>query len=94
LAALLWESQSWQPLWRGDRPQLSAADNRALSEWQDAHLRVGWVAVPEPWRAEVAIIGNLRPPMNLAANRSHPFHATMSEARARLRAAALGIQQT
>jgi GIY-YIG catalytic domain len=88
LAALLWRSLAWTPVWRGDRPQLSRDDNRALSIWQTEHLRIGWVVRPEPWRYESAVIAGLQPPMNLAENAGHPFHKTMSDARRRLRAGA------
>jgi hypothetical protein len=56
LASLLWQSEAWQPIWRGDRAQLSLEDNRALSQWQREHLRVAWVACPRPWGHEGAAI--------------------------------------
>jgi hypothetical protein len=49
LASLLWEREGWRPrLSPSGRPLLAVEDNRSLSDWQRAHLRVGWAVVPEP----------------------------------------------
>jgi hypothetical protein len=94
LASLLWRSQGWQPVWKGDRAQLSRDHNKALSEWQREHLRIGWVVCPKPWLQEPPLIGRLSPPMNLAENKDHPLHATMSAARGALREEALRYAAT
>jgi hypothetical protein len=89
LASLLWERQGWRPrLSRSGRPLLAAEDNRSLTDWQRAHLRVGWAVVPEPWSVEAEVIGLMNPPMNREGNAGHPFYEAMGWARRRLRAAA------
>ena len=85
LTALLWEEQGWRPCWRGDRAQLPAEDNAALSVWQNEHLQVTWAVRARPWEVEGEVIAAMEPPLNLAANAAHPFHATLTAARSRLR---------
>lgn len=68
--------------------RLRPEDNRALSAWQAAHLRVGWLVVSEPSRFECGVVRTLQPPMNREHNRDHPFYERMGAARMAFRAAA------
>jgi hypothetical protein len=88
LAALLLDDLDFHPFRKGAKVVLPASENRALSTWQRANLRITWVVQREPWTYEPSVIDRLQPPLNLAGNTSHPFHQTMSEARAAFRAAA------
>jgi hypothetical protein len=89
LASLLWRQERWQPLGSGSgKVRLTAADNRALSDWQRKHLRVSWARAEKPWLIEAEVIGLMRPPMNREHNQLHPFYSTIGSARARFRAAA------
>ncbi len=93
LAALLMDAEKFQPTRRGAKYLLNNNDNRRLSEWQQAHLRLTWCAHTEPWTVEAGVIATMTPPMNLAENAAHPFYATMSAARRRFRGAA-GAERT
>jgi protein-tyrosine phosphatase len=53
---------------------------RKLSEWIAANAFVCWVEHQAPWEVEAGIIGQLRPPLNLADS-SHHFRATLREMR-------------
>lgn len=64
------------------QPGFTADDNAALTAWQFANLRLTWAGVPEPWTLEPQVIADLRPPLNVDHNSSHPFCATMKAARA------------
>lgn len=88
LAALLFEDREWQPLRKKKKVVLSSADNSALRTWQEENLALTWAECPEPWTIEDSVISEMGPPMNLAGNSSHAFHATMTDARKRFRAAA------
>lgn len=88
LAALLMDAEGYEPVATAKKCVLTAEDNRRLSEWQQANLALTWCEVPEPWTVEAAVIAEMSPPMNLAANGGHPFQATMSAARQGFRAAA------
>lgn len=83
LASLLFENMGWEPVMRG-RPLLTPSDNHALSRWQHEHLKLTCAVHPKPWLIEAEVIRILHPPLNLAGNKSHPFAATVSEARRRL----------
>jgi hypothetical protein len=89
LASLLFEEKNWQPIRRGAKVVLSAEDNMALREWQMKHAGLRWAPVADPWREglERSVIAAMKPPLNLAENASHPFHAEMASARRRFRAA-------
>lgn len=87
LAGLLFEWKRWEPFWT-DRPMLEKPDNDALSAWQEAHLLVQWVEVPEPWLLEAEVIGLMRPPLNRKHNAAHPFYKEAGDARDRFRQAA------
>ena len=70
---------------------LPSQQNRRLSDWQQTYLRLTWADHDEPWKIEDAVIAELKPPLNLAKNASHPFHSTLTAARDRFRQAAQGI---
>jgi hypothetical protein len=57
-----------------------AAGEQRLSEWMDRNAFVCWVEHPRPWEVEPGIIAELRPPLNLRENRTHPFHVTLRSA--------------
>lgn len=61
------------------------ASESILSEWLDAHARVAWLAHPEPWTVEPAVVRALGVPLNRGHNEIHPFHAAMGEARFAMR---------
>jgi hypothetical protein len=86
LAALLFEDQGWITRWSGSRTQLVPEHNRALSEWQREHLRLAWVERARPWLIEGRVIALMQPPLNLAANTSHPLYGRLKALRAKLRA--------
>ena len=90
LAALLLEAEHFIPVTTKTKFILTRADNRRLSEWQEANLRLTWCEQEEPWDGtlERDVIAVMQSPLNLAENRSHPFHATMSAARRSFRNAA------
>jgi hypothetical protein len=88
LAALLIDTLAFHPVRRKNDFVLPRAENVKLSEWQREHLRLTWVAQPAPWTIEPLVIAALNPPLNLDHNSAHPFHRTMTAARARFRAAA------
>ena len=91
LAALLCDERRWQPVLSGTQPRLRREDDKQLSEWLGENVRLCWAEHPEPWLVEGAVITALAPPLNLADNASHPFHATVSQARAALRAKAVAV---
>ena len=64
---------------------LSSEENGRLSRWQDEHLFLTWCVHQAPWEDEVAVVGLMAPPLNLAGNSGHPFHATLTAARRRFR---------
>lgn len=88
LAALLFERECWTPVRTTTRELLTADDNANLSAWQREHLRLAWLHVVNSWEGEAEVIAEMQPALNLAGNASHPFYATMSEARRRFKAAA------
>jgi hypothetical protein len=81
LASLLGEQLALAPMRRRTKVVLSAADNRALTDWQSKHLALTWTASQEPWIVEGEVIGAMAPALNLAGNSAHPFAATLSDAR-------------
>lgn len=89
LASLVWQQQGLALTHRGGRALLTPEANAALSDWQRRYLRVSWAEHTRPWDIEGQVIKAMAPPLNLADNRSHPFAWTLSEARQRLRSAAL-----
>lgn len=85
LAALLMQSLGFTPEQTKTKSVLPGSQNKALSNWQEEHLRLTWVEHDEPWLIEDEVIARLQPPLNLAGNASHPFHSALSEARAKFR---------
>lgn len=89
LASLLFVREGWRPARRGRKVVLSAADNAALSAWQQANLRVRWCVAEEPWRSEATVIADTAPALNLADNVGGDFYAVIRQARRAFRAAAI-----
>lgn len=87
LASLLSERENWRSRWT-TRPVLGSDDELRLSEWMAATLRLTWAPHPEPWTVEAAVIEQLQPPLNQAANGAHPLYRIVKDARSRWRAAA------
>ena len=85
LAALVFEDHGWTTRWSGSRTQLIPEHNRALSDWQRANLRLGWVERPRPWTVEGRVLALMQPPLNLAGNTSHPLYGRLKALRAKLR---------
>lgn len=85
LAALLMDSLGFTPQQTKTKSVLPASQNAGLSKWQEAHLRMTWGEYREPWLIEDEVVARLQPPLNLAGNSSHPFHSTLTNARARFR---------
>jgi hypothetical protein len=86
LASLLWKEQGWTPSRSASgRFRLDPEEERMLSAWQRAHLRLRWCAVQEPWSFEGDVVRHLAPPMNREHNAKHPLFAEMGEARTRFR---------
>lgn len=85
LAALLRDELALAPISRAGKLLLPTDQNLRLSQWQQLHLRLTWHQTATPWLLESALIAHLAPPLNLAANKGHSFHASLSKARAALR---------
>jgi hypothetical protein len=52
-----------------------------LDAWLDKNAVVCWTEHPEPWLLEHELLGAYSLPLNIQDNRSHPFCASLSEAR-------------
>jgi hypothetical protein len=89
LCALLWQELSWQLRHRGGRVVLSDAAQAELERWQSLHLQVSWSVTQKPWLVKPGVAKATSAPLNLAEDRNHPYHWLLSEARQRLRSAAL-----
>ena len=68
--------------------RFTPAGEAKLRSWMAHYARVCWVEHPEPWAVEDWLIRDLFLPLNLAGNRQHPFHSTLSEIRRRAKARA------
>ena len=77
---------------RGQRIILSPGSLAALANWQATNLKVSWVPRPKPWVERAPVAKAMAAPLNLAENRNHPYHWLLSEARQRLRSAALSAR--
>ncbi|MGF1617975.1 MAG: GIY-YIG nuclease family protein [Acidimicrobiia bacterium] len=88
LAALLMDPLELMPERTKTNYVLSTSQNQNLTAWQRQHLKLSWVGHDQPWLIEDGVIEALSPPLNLAGNKSHPFHPTLSHARAKFRNAA------
>jgi hypothetical protein len=89
LCALLWQDKGWRLSHRGKEICLAEPGQAALQVWQEAHLRVSWLACATPWEALPFVAKTMRAPLNLAESRTDPNSWLISEARQRLRSAAL-----
>lgn len=88
LAALLLEELGLTPVRTSSKVVLPPAQNKTLSDWQRDNLGLTWTVHPEAWLIEPDVIAEMAPPMNLAANRSHPFATELTAARKRFRGVA------
>lgn len=64
LAGLLLDDEQYRTRWT-DRVVLVDDDERRLTDWMVAHLRVSWCEHPTPRDVEESIIHVLRPPLNV-----------------------------
>jgi hypothetical protein len=95
LGVLLTEKSGF-PLRRvgsGKRITLTHAGEGYLDEWMGRNAFVAWVACPEPWVLERALLGRFSCPLNLKDNAHHPFGLVLKRMRldALLRARELPI---
>lgn len=47
----------------------------------DDHAFVTWQEIDSPWEIEADVVSKLSLPLNLAHNKNHPFHDTLSRMR-------------
>lgn len=87
LAALLLDELQLRPRATAKKVVLDRDDNDRLRQWQYDHLSVTWCERTQPWEVEDAVIALMQPPLNSAANQSHPSYPRVSSARAAFRAA-------
>jgi hypothetical protein len=83
LGVLLTEKSGF-PLRRvgsGKRITLTHAGERYLDEWMGRNAFVAWVACPEPWVLERALLGRFSCPLNLKDNDHHSFAAVLKRMR-------------
>jgi GIY-YIG catalytic domain-containing protein len=52
-----------------------------VTEWMDENAFVTWHVCEKPWELERALFTTISLPLNLDQNRSHPFHALLTELR-------------
>lgn len=71
----------------GERYRFGPGED-AISAWMDANASVCWLATPEPWVVEAALIAVMDLPLNLDQNRGHQFAASLSALRRSIRAKA------
>ena len=88
LAAFLFDELSLTPRAKSKKVILDADDYARLRRWQVEHLGLTWCQRARPWEVEEGVIALLQPPLNCAANESHPFNPRVVAARAAFRAAA------
>jgi len=77
---------------RGGMFGLTSAGEAALTGWMLEHLRVTWVAHPEPSSVERAIVAAELPPLNYDHATHGPYAARMRALRSDFRS--MGIAQT
>lgn len=94
LASLLLDELKLSPRATVKKVVLDRDDNRRLREWQFDHLSLTWCERERPWEVEDDVIALMQPPLNCAANESHPFYPHVSAAREAFRAAARSGFQT
>jgi hypothetical protein len=90
LCALLWQRERWELTHEAKRILLTADAAASLAAWQAEHLKVSWVVNAAPWPQKPLVAKAMDAPLNLAEDRNHPYNWLLSEARQRLRTAALG----
>jgi hypothetical protein len=88
LASLLRPVLKLHPVRTKTKVVLTASENRQFTAWMQEHLRLTWAPCIDPWTREAEVIAQMAPPLNLADNRSHPFHGTLTAARSDFRMAA------
>jgi hypothetical protein len=88
LAALLLEELALTPRLAASKVVLDREDNARLRAWKFDHLSLTWCERERPWGVEAAVSALVRPPLNSAGNRDHPFYERVRAARANFRAAA------
>lgn len=93
LAAMLLDELQLKPRATLKKVVLDRADNDRLRRWQFDHLSLTWCERERPWEIEDAVIALMQPPLNSAANVAHPFHGTVSAARAAFRIAGRTIAE-
>lgn len=71
---------------RGGMFGLTPAGDTALTDWMLRHLRVTWIAHPEPSAVERSIVEAELPPLNYDHATHGPYAAEMRALRAELRA--------
>lgn len=86
LAGLLMETEDLRTR-RTDRVVLMEEDERRLTAWMGAHLRLSWVEFEQPKTIEAALIERLQPPLNVTHARG-PNRAIVDAARQRYRSSA------
>jgi hypothetical protein len=65
LAGLLMPTEGYHTMWT-DRVVLIPEDERRLTGWMHAHLRLTWAEDPAPREIEDALIQRLTPPLNVS----------------------------
>jgi hypothetical protein len=68
------------------------AGEQTLSDWMAENAFVTWFEHPAPWEIEGELIRELRPPLNLAENSHHSFHAELSQLRRDAKARARSLE--
>ena len=90
LCALLWQREHWELTHEAKRMLLTAGAAAGLTAWQAEHLKVSWFVDAAPWTQKPLVAKAMAAPLNLAGDRNHPYSWLLSEARQRLRTAAMG----
>jgi hypothetical protein len=65
----------------GKRMTFTHQGEQWLDMWLNENALVCWTEHPEPWLLEHELLGAYSLPLNIQDNRSHPFCASLSEAR-------------
>lgn len=84
LASLLISHLALRPKLGFDRPRF--ADERLLTQWIEDHCAVTFASCSQPWISEKAVIGEMRPPLNITSG-IHEFRHAVKSARKALRQA-------
>lgn len=86
LAGLLMDAEKYSTR-RTDRVVLIEEDERRLTDWMEAHLRLSWAEFAQPKSIEAALIERLQPPLNVTHARG-PNREIIDAARQRYRGSA------